>query len=209
MGIPRHNPALFAAAALMACILVCFSGIGVSPDAGSACAKTKKVGLKASRSSGGNSALSGNARKGAGRNVKNGSGGKDASTFEPPYGTEEITASESPEIFRAMLRGLDITHYEKRLSSGKESFRIVNRSEYALLGMKLEITYTDASGEMLHKRTESVTAEVPPGEGRIVEIPTFDKRHSYYYKEGAPPRSGGTPYDVSFKPLALYVLNWD
>ena len=52
-------------------------------------------------------------------------------------------------------------------------------------------------GRQLHARTDTLTADIPEGETRMIHLSTWDSQHSYYYHRGQQPRTANvTPYDI-------------
>lgn len=97
-----------------------------------------------------------------------------------------------------------ISGYEKTLRSAKESFFITNRSDSTIDCISLHIDYRDMQGRMLDSREEVIDIEIPAGETRKADIPSWDKQRVFYYHLSPVPRntSQATPYTVRISPVA-------
>lgn len=95
--------------------------------------------------------------------------------------------------------------YDKEPNSSVESFLVINPTDSLLTGFEVTIEYQDMQGRMLHSRKVRKACEVPPNESRRVDIPTWDKQHTYYYYLGNQPRRVATPFQVVFRPIAIWM----
>lgn len=111
----------------------------------------------------------------------------------------------TPQDSARWLPGFIFSGYDKTLTSATESFFITNRSGRRLLGAVLDIDYLDMSGRQLHRRTVEITCDIPDGETRKVDIPTFDRQHSFYYRLSQSPRRQASPFDVTIRILTLML----
>lgn len=92
---------------------------------------------------------------------------------------------------------ITIAGYDKPLQSAYEAFLLTNHTTGHANRMALTITYYDLSGRQLHERSDTLPVAVPPGETRLVKIPTWDTQRSYYYHKGKRPRTARvTPYSI-------------
>ena len=107
------------------------------------------------------------------------------------------------EEFTNVATKLAFVGYDKKSTSGKETFFIGNNSEVDLKGIDIEITYLTTSGKQIHKRTVNLKEKFPAGETRAVDIKSWDTQHSYHYTKSVASKSGSTPYTVRFKVLSF------
>lgn len=92
-----------------------------------------------------------------------------------------------------------VSGYDKPLRTSRETFLVTNDSPRDMKRLALSIVYTDMKGRQLHQRTDTIDADVPAGETRMLKISTWDTQHSFYYHRGQRPRTANvTPYDVKF-----------
>ena len=123
---------------------------------------------------------------------------------------KEQTASVTPsDTLSAEPGEIVLAGYEKPLRSRRESLFATNKTDAPVRAIELELTYLDATGRMLHKRTLWANVTLPTGETRNVNFPSWDKTQSFYYEGGAHPmRAQGTAYDIRAKVLR-YVIRRD
>lgn len=95
--------------------------------------------------------------------------------------------------------------YDKAQQSASESFFITNNTDRTMSGVTMYIEYLMPDGRQLHKRFIRLTCNIPPGETRLADIPTWDKQKTFYYEKSTPSRHGGTPYTVVFDPVSFYL----
>ena len=117
----------------------------------------------------------------------------------------EISADDSLE-WTGKIREISFVGYDKEPNSNKESFLLVNPSDKKVLGYKVKIDYLDLQGRMLHSRIIEETCEVPAGETRRIDIPSWDTQHTYYYYLGNEPKRVATPFKVVFEPLSFRII---
>lgn len=98
--------------------------------------------------------------------------------------------------------------FEKTLRSRRESVHATNLlAADTILSLEIEIEYLDTKGRQLHQRTVSVDCEIPPGQTRMLDFPSWDKQQVWHYRLSKPPRSNSqaTPFDVKLSALFLVV----
>lgn len=95
--------------------------------------------------------------------------------------------------------------YEKEASASRETVLVVNKTDFAVRGIHLVITYKDMKGRMLHSRKIQKNCHIPAKETRMIEIPTWDKQKTYYYYLGNAPRKVATPYKVEVAALSYWI----
>lgn len=71
--------------------------------------------------------------------------------------------------------------FEKPLRAVRESMFITNSTGRPVESLSIEITYLDMQGRQLHKVSHEVSTDIPPGETRRVEVPSFDRQGLFYY----------------------------
>lgn len=104
------------------------------------------------------------------------------------------------------LADVSFSGYDKKASSEKESFFIINRSDRELTGVSLYIVYLTTDSVQLHRRWAKINCSIPPGETGKVDIRSWDTQNSFYYYRSDPPRRRrATPYMVRFEPVTIYL----
>ncbi len=106
--------------------------------------------------------------------------------------------NDSTEI-NLLKRNITFSGYDKSASSAYESLCITNSSDRAISEIILDITYTDLSGRMIHRREVTQSIEIPPGETRTISFRHYDRQKTLYFKRSTPPRKGGMPYDIKIR----------
>ncbi len=87
--------------------------------------------------------------------------------------------------------------YEKTLRATKETVFASNMlEERDISAITFTITYTDNSGRLLHKRHLTVHQEIPAGETRKIDFPSWDRQMTFYYSGSPRPRVSAIPYDI-------------
>ena len=118
-------------------------------------------------------------------------------------------STESPSYDTIVMPSRDsvaVAGFEKTLRSSHESMYVSNLSSTDIAAVALEIIYSDTKGRMLHKNSHEVSADIPAGETRLIEVPSFDRQGLYYYYlSPAPARARqATPFRVEVK--VNYIL---
>lgn len=99
-----------------------------------------------------------------------------------------------------------LSGYDKPLRSSRESLFITNNTSRDIDGIVLSIDYFDASGRKLHSRAVTVRCDLPQGQTRKIDFPSWDTQQSFYYKLSPKPRrDGATPYDIRCHATAIIV----
>ena len=130
-------------------------------------------------------------------------------TIEDPSPSIDIILSDSllyrekgeSKLLEATAK-ISFAGYEKEANSNKESFIMVNRSDFTVIGFEVKVEYLDMQDRMLHSRLLKENCNVPAGESRHIDAISWDKQHTYYYYLGNAPRRVATPYKVRFKPVS-------
>lgn len=100
---------------------------------------------------------------------------------------------------------IHITGYEKPLLSSRETIFMRNYGQSFLESVQLEITYKTIDSKEMHKRTIMLSAQIPPGERRMLTFKSWDINRLFYYHLNVPNTSKqATPYTVTIRPLQLH-----
>lgn len=112
-----------------------------------------------------------------------------------PYDT--VTAPEADSL-------LHVYDFAKPLRSRTESMRLTNHGALTLTRAVLTFSYSDAEGRLFHSRTLSLQLDIPAGETRIADIPSFDRQTRYrYLHTPAPKRTPSLAFTVNITPDTL------
>lgn len=103
------------------------------------------------------------------------------------------------------LTQIAFSGYDKAQQSASESFFITNNTDRTMSGVTMYIEYLMPDGRQLHKRFIRLSCDIPPGETRHADVPSWDSQKTFYYEKSAPSRRGGTPYTVVFDPISFYL----
>lgn len=103
------------------------------------------------------------------------------------------------------LEQVVFTGYDKPQNSSTETFFITNGTDRTMSGVNLYIDYRMADGRQLSRRFVRLSCDIPPGETRLAEIPSWDKQKSFYFEKSRPAKHAGTPYRIIFDPVAFYL----
>lgn len=118
---------------------------------------------------------------------------------------KEIKVTEGNDVAENLMKDCSFSGYEKEVNANNESFLLVNNSKDKITGFKIKIDYLDMQGRMLHSREIEKGCEVPNGETRKIDVPSWDAQHTYYYYLGNEPRRVATPYQVRIQPLTFWI----
>lgn len=121
--------------------------------------------------------------------------------------TEDDIASPYDTVFEPSRDSVSVAGFEKTLRSNRESMYFTNNTARTVAGMQIEITYLDMEGRMLHKTTHTTSTEIPSGETRLIDFPSFDRQGLYYYHlSPLPPRaSRATPFRAKVRILHALI----
>ena len=120
-----------------------------------------------------------------------------------------IYALSADSLTLQELKLVEFSGYDKEPNSNQESFILVNSSPNCITGYKVRIDYLDMQGRMLHSRELMDECFVPAGENRRFDTKSWDLQHTYYYYLGNEPKKVATPFQVSFTPLAFWIIQSD
>lgn len=102
---------------------------------------------------------------------------------------------------------LRFSGYDKPNAALRETFLVTNLDSLDIDGLAVELEYFDMEGRQLHRALHRLTINIPAGETRMVNVPTWDRNHAFhYFRSPAPKRKPSTPYRV--KSSASYVLRF-
>lgn len=120
--------------------------------------------------------------------------------------TAVAEAAAAPDTLRgAVCDSIHLNGYDKPLRASVETMFITNGLADSISAVGITVEYLDLKGRKLHSRSECVRVELTPGDTRMVQLPTWDKNHSFFYAGGQHPRTSGvTPYRVRLS--ANYIV---
>lgn len=95
--------------------------------------------------------------------------------------------------------------YDKPSSSSTESFFVTNLTSSDFTGIEVDIKYLQPDGRQLHQRHQLISINLPSGETRKVDLPTWDRQNSFIYYLSIPGRKTASPYKVHITPTAIYL----
>lgn len=99
-----------------------------------------------------------------------------------------------------LLQRITLRGYEKTRDATQESLFATNNAAKTLTLLCLAIEYRDEKGRQLHRREVRIPCEIPTGETRLLNFPSWDKQHTFYYRHSpAPKRAQASPYDVKIE----------
>lgn len=103
---------------------------------------------------------------------------------------DTLPAPEASEI--------SVNGYDKPLRSRRETFFTTNNSDREIERIAFSIRYFDTKQRLLHQSVHNVPANIPAGETRQINIPSWDTQFNFYYLRSAIPQRAqqATPYDV-------------
>lgn len=123
--------------------------------------------------------------------------------------TEKSHAQNSAEPFDTIVADsgtVRFSGYEKILRTTKETVFVTNLLEdKGVEAVFFTITYTDNAGRLLHKRRVTARQEIPAGETRKIDFPTWDRQMTFYYTGSPRPRVSAIPYDVAIEPDTILL----
>lgn len=73
---------------------------------------------------------------------------------------------------------------------------LTNKSDNTLIGIFFTIEYLDRTGRQLNKISQSIPADIPPGETRQLQWNSWDRQQSFFYIGSRQPRTRATGFDV-------------
>lgn len=113
------------------------------------------------------------------------------------FGIQRAPELKFDTVFIPAREDVQLSGYDKPLRTNRETILVTNSTPRTVGGLSVTIKYMDMQGRQLHERTDTLRADVPPGETRMLRLATWDTQHSYYYHRGQQPRTANvTPYDI-------------
>ena len=109
-----------------------------------------------------------------------------------------VAGATADTVRGAALDSVRVAGFEKALRSTRESMFVTNGTARDISGLGIDISYYDTRRRLLHRASHTVAADIPAGETRRVEVPSFDRGGAFYYRLSALPRGArqATPFDV-------------
>ena len=95
--------------------------------------------------------------------------------------------------------------YDKPLNATCETVFASNRTDRDILELWITTVYLDTDNRQIHRASRHVKADIPAGETRVVNFPTWDTQRSFYYEGSRRPRVSATPYRVRQRVDTLIV----
>lgn len=115
---------------------------------------------------------------------------------EAPKAQTETTV-EPFDTVAAMPDSIRFYGYDKPLRSTRETLFVSNCSaSRTVAAVIFTIDYTDTSGRQLHRRRVVQRTEIPPGETRKLDFPSWDRQQTFRYLFSPKTRASSIPYDV-------------
>lgn len=116
----------------------------------------------------------------------------------------KVTANrDTTSTWRSIEKAIRFYGFDKTVSSGVESFFIINGLDSTLTKIGVDILYLDMKGRELHRRECLIDCTVPARETRRVDVKTWDTQKSFYYHKSAKPKRQATPFDVKIELTSL------
>lgn len=100
----------------------------------------------------------------------------------------------TPPLCDSLVR---LCGYDKTANANVETIFISNLSTDTLSSISFTIKYLDNHNREIHRRNVAQQVEVLPSTTHKIDIPTWDRQHTYYYRHSAKPRKPATPYSIS------------
>ena len=114
------------------------------------------------------------------------------------FGIQRAPELKFDTVFIPTREDVQLSGYDKPLRTNRETILVTNSTQRPVGGLSVTIKYMDMQGRQLHERTDTLPADIPPGETRMLHLMTWDTQHSYYYHRGQQPRTANvTPYDIT------------
>ncbi|MDE5799585.1 MAG: FxLYD domain-containing protein [Paramuribaculum sp.] len=116
------------------------------------------------------------------------------------------TATAADTLFSPGDSVVSLSGYDKPLRSRRETFFVTNASARSISAIDVTLEYFDSSGRQLHRRTITIPVDIPAGETRKVDTPSWDTQLTFYYRESPPARVATRCYPYSVTSLINYIL---
>lgn len=108
----------------------------------------------------------------------------------------------SPEAHTVEFNG-----YDKPLRSRRESFFVTNNGRIDVAAIAFTVSYFDLQQRLLHRQSRNIAVDIPAGETRQLNFPSWDLQQSFYYRLSTAPErvAQATPYDISVAVDTLFL----
>lgn len=120
--------------------------------------------------------------------------------------TQATVATAADTIFPPADSLVSLSGYDKPLRSRRETFFVTNTSPQRISAVNITLEYIDSSGRQLHSRTITIPVDIPAGETRKVDTPSWDTQLTFYYSESPPARVTTRCYPYSVTSRINYIL---
>lgn len=118
--------------------------------------------------------------------------------------TDPAGVPDSCVVLTVGLDSIGLYGYDKPQKANKETFFLKNGTSFSIGKAMVEIEYLDMQSRQLHVRRYEVDIEIPPGQTRKIDIPTWDRQQSFYYYLSAKPKKvSATPYKIKASVVAV------
>lgn len=115
---------------------------------------------------------------------------------KPMKDTGSLLMDSLANVYRDSIR---FSGFDKIASSKKESVFVSNNSIASFRLLLLTISYHDLEGRQLHSRIVKINTDLPAGETRKIDFPSFDTQGAFYYYKSNAPRRRATPFKVKIQ----------
>lgn len=113
---------------------------------------------------------------------------------------EPVDSFAIPDSADVLLYG-----YDKPLRSRTETVFIANNTEHDIKAVSITTQYLDSKGRQFHQSHRRIAVDIPAGETRKVDYPSWDKQQSFYYVGSKRPRSSASPYSVAQSVDTIFI----
>lgn len=95
--------------------------------------------------------------------------------------------------------------YDKPLRSRTETVFVANNTAFDIEAVAITTQYLDSKGRQFHQSHRRIAVEIPAGETRKVDYPSWDKQQSFYYVGSKRPRTSASPYSVAQSVDTIFI----
>lgn len=104
----------------------------------------------------------------------------------------------------ALTEKIVLSGFDKPLRSNYETVFIKNNTTKNISGIVIDCDYTDSQGRQLHKRTVTMSCNIPAGQTRQVRFKSWDTQQTFYYRRSAKPKKAtGAVFNVHCQVIAI------
>ena len=119
--------------------------------------------------------------------------------------TETKSPAPTDTFFIPDSGAVSLYGYDKPLRSRKETLFVANNSGHDITGVAITTQYVDGKGRRFHQTKRRLRVEIPSGETRRVDYPSWDTQQSFYYVGSRRPRTSATPYEVRLSVDTVFI----